>query len=108
MGRYMIQASYTKEATAALVQQPEDRSLVVWPLIEQLGGRLLEFYFCLGEYDVVCIAELPNDTAALAFDMAVVVPGHISKIKTTPLLTGDESVMAMKEAAVISLRAPGM
>jgi len=108
MGRYMIQASYTKEAVAALVQQPEDRALVVWPLIEQLGGRMLEFYFCLGEYDVVCIAELPNDTAALALDMAIVVPGHISKIKTTALLTSDESVMAMKEAAVVSLRAPGM
>jgi uncharacterized protein with GYD domain len=104
----MIQASYTKEATAALVQQPEDRSLVVQPLIEQLGGRLLDFYFSLGDYDVVCIAELPTDTAALALDLAVVKPGHISKIKTTVLLTGEETVMAMKEASVVSLRAPGM
>ena len=108
MGRYMIQASYTKEAAAALVRDPEDRSLVVRPLIEQLGGRLLEFYFCLGEYDVVCIADLPSNTAALALDMAVVVPGHIRKVKTTALVTGEESVMAMKEAAVVSLRAPGM
>ncbi len=108
MSRYMIQASYTKEATAALVQHPEDRSEVVRPLIEQLGGRLLDFYFCLGEYDVVCIAELPNNTAALALDLAVVAPGHISKIKTTALLTGSDTVMAMKEAAVVGLRAPGL
>lgn len=108
MNRYMIQASYTKEAAAALVKHPEDRSEVVSPLIEQLGGRLLEFYFCLGDYDVVLMAELPNDTAALAFDMAVVMPGHISKIKTTPLLTGAQTVMAMKEASVVSLRAPGI
>lgn len=108
MGRYMIQASYTKEAAAALVQHPEDRSEVVRPLIEQLGGHLLDFYFSLGDYDVVCIAELPNNTAALALDLAVVSPGHISKIKTTPLLTGKDTVMAMKEAAVVSLRAPGM
>lgn len=108
MGRYMIQASYTKEAVAALIQKPEDRELVVQPLIEQLGGRLLEFYFCLGEYDVVCIADLPSQTAALALDMAIVAPGHISKIRTTALLSGDQSVMAMKEAAVVSLRAPGM
>jgi uncharacterized protein with GYD domain len=104
----MIQASYTKEAAAALVNTPEDRSLIVRPLIEQLGGRLLDFYFCLGDYDVVVIAELPNNTAALGLDMAVVAPGHISKIKTTALLTGEETVMAMKEAAVVSLRAPGM
>ena len=108
MSRYMIQASYTKEAAAALVRQPEDRSEVVRPLIEQLGGRLVDFYFSLGDYDVVCIAELPSNTAALALDLAVVVPGHISKVKTTALLTGEETVMAMKEASVVSLRAPGM
>ena len=32
MARYMIQASYTKEAAAALVKKPEDRSLAVRPL----------------------------------------------------------------------------
>lgn len=108
MSRYMIQASYTKEAAAALVEQPEDRSEVVRPLIEQLGGHLLDFYFCLGDYDVVLIADLPNDTAALAFDMATVMPGHIRKIKTTTLLTAEQTVMAMKEASVMSLRAPGI
>ncbi len=108
MNRFMIQASYTKEAVAALVGQPEDRSEVVRPLIEQLGGRLIDFYFCLGDYDVVLIAELPNDTAALAFDMAVVVPGHLEKVETTVLLAGEQTVMAMKEASVVSLRAPGM
>ncbi len=108
MNHYMIQASYTSEAAAGLIRQPEDRSEVVRPLIEQLGGRLLGFYFCQGDYDVMCIVELPNNTAALALDMALVVPGHLSRIKTTPLLTGEESVMAMKETAVVSLRAPGV
>ncbi len=108
MSRYMIQASYTKDAVAGLVKQPEDRSLVVRPLVEQLGGKLLDFYFCLGDYDVVCIVDLPNDTAALAFDMAAVLPGHISKIKTTALLTPEQQTMAMKEASVVSLRAPGI
>jgi len=107
MSRYMIQASYTKEAAAALVKQPEDRSLAVRPLVEKLGGRLLDFYFTLGDYDVVLIVELPNNTAALAVDLAAMTPGHISKIKTTALLTPEETVIAMKEAAVLSLRAPG-
>ena len=108
MARYMIQASYTKEAAAALVKKPEDRSLVVRPLVEKLGGRLIDFYFSLGDYDVVLIAELPNNAAALATDLAAVVPGHISKIKTTVLLTPEETVMAMKEAGVVTVRAPGM
>ena len=61
MARYMIQASYTKEAAAALVKKPEDRSLAVRPLVEKLGGRLIDFYFGLGDYDVVLIAELLNN-----------------------------------------------
>jgi len=108
MNRYMIQASYTKEAVAGLVKKPEDRAEVVRPQVEQLGGKVLDFYFSLGDYDVVLIAEFPNDTAALAFDMAAVMPGHLSKIKATPLLTADQTVMAMKEASVVSLRAPGL
>ena len=107
MSRYMIQASYTAEAAAALVKQPEDRALAVRPLVEKLGGRLVDFYFSLGDYDVVLIAELPNNTAALAADLAAVMPGHLSKIKTTALLTPEEAVTAMKEASALSLRAPG-
>jgi len=108
MARYMVQASYTKEAVVALVKKPEDRSLAVRPLLEKLGGRLIDFYFSLGDYDVVLIVELPNNTAALATDLAAVVPGHVSRIKTTVLLTPEETVMAMKEAAVTTLRAPGV
>lgn len=108
MNRYLVQASYTKEAVAALVKQPEDRSEVVRPLVEQLGGKLLDFYFCLGDYDVAVIVEFPNETAALAFDMAAVMPGHLSNIKTTPLLAAGQTIMAMKEASVVSLRAPGL
>ena len=105
---YMIQASYTKEAAAALVKKPEDRSLAVRPFVEKLGGRLIDFYYSLGDYDVVLIAELPNNTAALATDLAAVAPGHISKIKTTVLFTPEETVIAMKEAAIATLRAPGV
>ena len=108
MARYMVQVSYTKEAVAALVKKPEDRSLAVRPLLEKLGGRLIDFYFSLGDYDVVLIAELPNNASALATDLAAVVPGHISKIKTTVLLTPEETVMAMKEAAVATFRPPGV
>ena len=48
MARYMIQASYTKEAAAALVKKPEDRSLAVRPFVEKLGGRLIDFYYPAG------------------------------------------------------------
>lgn len=107
MGRYMIQVSYTKEAAAAMVKKPENRSVVVRPLLEKMGGRLLDYYFTFGDYDVVLIAELPDNTAALATDMAAVAPGHVSRIKTTVLLTPEEAVAAMRMAAAGTLKAPG-
>ena len=77
------------------------------PLIEGMGGQLLDFYLTFGDYDVVLLAELPDDVASLATDMAAFLPGHVSKIKTTVLLTLDESVAAMKKASGVALRAPG-
>jgi len=107
MSRYMVQVSYTKEAVAALVKKPEDRTFAVRSLIEAMGGRLLDFYFTFGDYDVVLIAELPDNIAALATALAAVVPGHVSKTKTTVLLSPEETVAAMKMAAGVTLRAPG-
>jgi uncharacterized protein with GYD domain len=77
------------------------------PLIEGMGGRLLDFYLTFGDYDVVLLAELPNNIASLATDVAAFVPGHASKIKTTVLLTPDESVAVMRKASGVALRAPG-
>ena len=77
------------------------------PLIEGMGGRLLDFYLAFGDYDVVLLAELSDNVASLGTDVAAFVPGHVSKIKTTVLLTLDESVAAMKKASGIALRAPG-
>ncbi len=40
MPLYMYQLSYTPEAVAALVKEPQDRIEAVRPAIEALGGKL--------------------------------------------------------------------
>ena len=77
------------------------------PLIEGMGGRLLDLYFTFGGYDVVLLAELPDNIASLASDVAAFVPGHASKIKTTVLLIPEESVAVMTKASRVALRARG-
>ena len=42
MPLYMYQVSYTPEAVAALVREPQDRAEAVRPVIEALGGKLVE------------------------------------------------------------------
>lgn len=107
MAYYMVQAAYTADAIAAMVKKPEDRAAAIRPVVEKLGGKLEGIWFCFGEYDVVGISELPDNVSAAAFAFAVSQGGKVKALKTTPLMTGDEAVKAMKKAAGAGYRPPG-
>jgi uncharacterized protein with GYD domain len=57
MARYLFQASYTSEAWASQVNNPQNRVEMIRPVIERLGGRLESASLSFGDYDVVVIAE---------------------------------------------------
>jgi uncharacterized protein with GYD domain len=101
---YMAQIAYTPEATATLTKHPQDRSVAVGEMLQKLGGRLISFYFCFGEDDIIAIAELPDDTAATAAEMAGVSAGYIQAFKMTRLLTIEESMEAMRRAGSLEHR----
>jgi hypothetical protein len=60
MARYLFQASYTSEAWAVQVSNPQNRIDAIRSVIERLGGRLESAYLSFGDYDVVVIAEMPD------------------------------------------------
>jgi uncharacterized protein with GYD domain len=103
----MVQFSYTKEAVAAFIKKPEDRSAPVKVLVEKLGGRMIGFFYCFGDFDGLCIVQGTDNATCLATVMAAFAPGHLSDIKTTVLLTMEEAVEAMKKAGQATLAAPG-
>jgi uncharacterized protein with GYD domain len=107
MPLYMTQVGYTSEAWAALTRNPEDRSEAFGRLAESMGGRLLSLYNSFGEYDVVVIYEAPDEVAAASIILAAITPGHLSKVKTTVLLSAEEGVEAMRKAGGATYRAPG-
>lgn len=106
MPLYMIQFAYTPEAWAALAKKPENRAEAISALAQKMGGRLIDVYYCFGEYDGVLLAELPNDTAATATVIAAVAPGHVKSTRTTRLMTINEAMDAMKQAGTVSYAAP--
>ena len=106
MARYLIQASYTSAAAAAFVSNPQDRVAGVTAIVEKLGGKMISFDFCLGEYDVVAVFEAPDDTTAAALALAVNAPGHLSSYRTTRLLSPKEFLAAQKKAHGLSYKAP--
>ncbi len=103
---YLVQASYTSQATAAMVKSPQDRAAAVRPVIERMGGKLHGLWFAFAEYDAVVIAEMPDNVSAAAVAMAVGSSGGISSYRTTPLLTTAEAMDAMKKAGGVGYQPP--
>jgi uncharacterized protein with GYD domain len=99
MPHYLIQVAYNRGGVAALLQEPQDRIEKVTPAIEAVGGRVECGYFAFGDHDVVLICEMPDNTSAAAFALAVAAGGTVGSYKTTVLLTPDEAVEAMRKAA---------
>lgn len=106
MPLYMSQFSYTAEAWAALTRNPEDRSEALRGLMESMGSRLVSLYYSFGEYDGVIIFESPDETTAAAGVLAAISPGHVKAIKTTTLLTVEDTVEAMRKAGEMTYRGP--
>ncbi|HLE80962.1 MAG TPA: GYD domain-containing protein [Dehalococcoidia bacterium] len=104
---YMLQAAYTSEAWKAFTEKPENRGEAVAAQLEKLGGRLISFYNCFGEYDALAICELPDDVTAAALAISICAPGHVKDFKTTKLLTATEAMEAMRKAGGAPLPKPG-
>jgi uncharacterized protein with GYD domain len=94
MPTYLQQVSYTPEAWKALVQNPQNRLA-----IERLGGRIVTGWFAFGDYDAVLITEFPTNVEAAAIAVAFAAGGACKNVKTTPLLSAEEAVLAIKKAA---------
>jgi uncharacterized protein with GYD domain len=95
---YMIQWSYESAQVKALVEKPHDRESEFKKLVEAFEGRLHSYFFTFGDYDGAAILEFPNATTCAACVMNVAGTGAVAKVKTTVLLTPDESVAAMRKA----------
>ena len=107
MPQYLGRFKYSGDAVRAMVREPQDREAVAREVVESLGGRLLGFWFALGEFDGVFIAELPDNATATAVAMAVAGSGTMTAFETTVLLGMDEAQQAMRTAGSVAFRAPG-
>jgi uncharacterized protein with GYD domain len=103
---YLIQLAYTPDAWAAMVKQPQNRLEAVRPMVEKLGGKFQHAWLAFGEYDIVGVIELPENTDAAAFAMAVGAGGAAEAFKTTPLLSVEEGIEAMRKAQGAGYRPP--
>ncbi|HEU4352376.1 MAG TPA: GYD domain-containing protein [Burkholderiales bacterium] len=106
MAHYMLQASFTSEAWAKMVNEPQNREQAIRPTIEKLGGKLIGYWFAFGEYDAVVIVQMPDNVSVAAASLAAAAGGSVKSVKTTPLLSVEEGMQAMRKAGEAGYRAP--
>ena len=106
MSLFMTQFSYTAEAWRSLVKSPEDRRVPVKTLMEKLGCRLVDLYYCFGDFDGVVIFEAPDEATATAVVLAATTGGHMKGTKTTVLFSVENAMNAMGKASDIVYPAP--
>ena len=98
MPSYLVQVSYSSGSLAALIKKPQDRLAAVSKSVEKLGGKIEGGWLSFGDYDVVVVLDMPDNVSAAALSMALGAGGGCRNVKTTPLMSMEESLLAMKKA----------
>ena len=100
---YMYEVAYTAESLAAQLKNPQNRADAVGrAACEAVGGKLVGSWYCFGDYDLIIIADVPNNESMAAIALAIAAGGAIKSAKTTVLMTGDEAVAGMKKADAVA------
>ena len=103
MPLYMYQAAYAHDSWSAQIKNPQNRVEAVGKQVcEAAGGRLVGGWLCFGEYDMVIIADMPDNESMAAVALAVGAAGAIKSSKTTVLLSGEQGVDALKKAGTVA------
>ena len=89
------------------MSSPEDRSGVIKDLVESVGGQIITFDDCVGDYDFVSVFEFPDNTTATSLVMAVASTGSITNAKTTVFIPIADGFAAAQKARDMTYHAQG-
>jgi uncharacterized protein with GYD domain len=93
-----MQLTYTPEAWAGLAASPRNRIKDVEPVIKKAGMKLIYSALSFGEYDIVAVVDAPNNVAVAGLAIDFAAGGSLKDVKTTPLISWDDGVKAMRTA----------
>lgn len=85
MARYVTLINWTDQGVRAF-RDTLDRANAASQLFESFGGSMVDIYWTIGQYDLVTIADFPDDETATAALLRVSEAGNI---RTTTLRAFD-------------------
>ena len=81
MERYVVLMKLTDQGIKDIKNGPQRVELSA-AAMEAMGGKLVDFYLVMGEYDYVVIGDVPNAEVGTAFLLSL---GAAGNVKTTSL-----------------------
>src|SRR4051794_41560485 len=99
MPLYMYQAAYTAESWAAQMKNPQNRvESVGRQVTEAVGGKMIGGWYCLGDYDAILIADVPNIESMAAIAVAIAAGGARQARPTTPVAARTEDLGGLRQS----------
>ena len=102
MAVFITQGRFTREYIKGGLAKPEDRQEAISRLCEQVGGKLLNLYFTLGQHDFLVVSEMPDAQAASVLAFVASGGGGIENSVTTQAFTTAEAKSLFERAGKLA------
>jgi uncharacterized protein with GYD domain len=99
MGHYLIEVGYTSQSWNSQIDTQANVVERITPALKATGAKLECVYYAFGEIDLIAIIDFKRPEDAAAFALAVGSTGALRTYRTTPLLSVDQGIDAMRRAA---------
>ena len=95
--RVVLLGCYAPHAVKGVISG-SDREAAVQKLLDKVGGTLVSVMFTRGEFDVLVLADVPDEATAIGLTMAVQASGAVSGVSVLSELDMEPVLVAANKA----------
>ena len=95
MPTYVLLISWTEQGVKS-AKATVERAQYSQQLAQRMGGNLSTLYWTLGSYDIVGVAEMPDDESVTALAVAIASQGNV-RTETLRAFSADEMELILQK-----------
>ena len=96
--RVVVLGCYAPHAVKGVIAG-SDREAAVKELLDKVGGTLVSVMFTRGEFDILVLADVPDEATAIGLTMAVQASGAVTRVSVLSELDMKPVLAAANKAA---------
>lgn len=98
--RVVVLGCYAPHAVKGIIAG-SDREAAVKALLDKVGGTLVSVMFTRGEFDILVLADVPDEATAIGLSMAVQASGAVTRVSVLSELDMESVLAAANKAAAV-------